>query len=545
VKPVFFQRYQEWVARKGFRHGVLAAYALVVVLFLASAVQFYIPGKGFSYLISFGATMENTRISKIRRLDHHIERSSAGYDSQFYVQIAMDPSLQNRELRQGVDNLAYRGRRILFATTAYVLGLGHPEWILQAYAVQNIIAWLLLAAVLLHWFPPRDWDRFLRWCGVLLSVGMCLSVRNALFDGPSLLVVAFGLYLLDQGRPRASTAVLALGGLGKETNLLAAAALLPRLDEGWPAWRRAVGRGVLAALPLLLWLVYIHLRVGPAIDAGRRNFDLPAAAYFRHWDEILQAWPNVSWTEPNAFWSLLALVGLTVQCLYLLLRPEWKQPWWRVGVSYALLMVVLGDAVWEGFPGAAARVLLPMLLAFNILVPAGRGWLLVLLLGNISLLNAPSVLQAPLDEGMIRGPSSLVFNRQGDMAGLRFSDGWYMAEGAGTDTWTWAHGSAGLEIDNPQAKPVEFRLRFGLTTAGARTIRVVLNGTEIWRTRISGRDGVSASLTALPLQPGRNQLEFLTDEPPERVGTDPRPLTFSLRNFRIDLQHLLTGPAPR
>jgi hypothetical protein len=535
---VLFQRYRDLARRHRLDHRVVAAYLAVVALFLLAIAQFYIPGKGFSYLIAFGSSQEGTRISKVRRIDHHVERFSDGYDAQYYVQIAMDPSLQNRELRQGVDNLAYRSRRILFAATAYLLGLGQPDGILQAYAIQNVVAWLLLAVLLLHWFPPTDWDRFLRWAGVLLSSGMCLSVRNALFDGPSLLLVAFGVYLLEKGRPWWSTLVLALDGLGKETNLLGSAALAPRGGEGSGAWARAILRGLLTVLPLGLWLVYINVRVGPAIDAGIRNFALPFTGYVHHWRDVVQGWPNVSWIDPGPLWALLCLVGLTVQFLYLMLRPRWNEAWWRVGLSFAVLMIVLGDAVWEGYPGASTRVLLPMQLAFNVLVPAGPAWRVVLLAGNLGLLGASSTMQAPLDEGLIKGSSELLFNRQGDMLGSQLDQNWYMPERVGSDTWIWTKGSAEITIESPQSQEIEFRLRFGLATAGHRLIRVVLNDTEVWRTNISDRDVLTASLSGLRLRPGRNRLGFISDEPSRKVGTDPRLLSFCVRNFRIDLQRM-------
>ena len=44
----------------------------------------------------------------------------------------------------------------------------------------------------------------------------------------------------------------------------------------------------------------------------------------------------------------------------------------RVGVAYVVLMVVLGPDVWGGYPGAALRVVLPMTIAFNLLLPRTR-----------------------------------------------------------------------------------------------------------------------------------------------------------------------------
>jgi len=101
---------------------------------------------------------------------------------------------------------------------------------------------------------------------------------------------------------------------------------------------------------------------------------------------VFDTLPDLSAANAGPLWSLCMLVALTVQFLYLVLRPQWTQAWWRIGITYAVLLIFLGDAVWEGYPGAASRVLLPMQLAFNILVPAGRAWWLVLVLGNLTLL---------------------------------------------------------------------------------------------------------------------------------------------------------------
>ena len=60
----------------------------------------------------------------------------------------MEPLLRNRAIDAALDNPPYRARRILFSWTAYLLGLGQPEWILKAFALQNILAWLALAWLL-------------------------------------------------------------------------------------------------------------------------------------------------------------------------------------------------------------------------------------------------------------------------------------------------------------------------------------------------------------------------------------------------------------
>ncbi len=533
------RRARQWFEKRGWHSRVALAYAGLVVLFAFAMAQFYNPGKGFTYLIAFGDERNiPVRLSKVNQMDFHIEQGSAGYDAQYYVQIAMDPSLHNQGLKRAVDSLAYRARRILFPAIAYVFGLGRPALIMEVYALENVVTWLLLAVLLLHWFPPSHWENFLRWAGVLASFGVCASLRNALVDGPSLMLIVTGLYLAEKQRPWWSTAVLAVSGLGKETNLLSGAALLPGFKAGGRAWLLAVARGALLVLPLGLWLVYIALQVGPAIDVGSQNFNRPFVAYFHKWAAVLQELPDVSWPGFSALWSLCLLVSLTVQLLFLLLRPRWELAWWRVGASFALLMIVLGDAVWEGYPGAAARVLLPMQVAFNVLVPSGRVWRWVLMAGNLTLFASPFMMSPPPLEGFVlAGNHALFANTEGQALKFQFSrEGWYGFEGNRSLYWSWSKGNASHEIQNPHAFALGARLRFSMFCVGHRAIRVKLNGEEIWSVRLQERQTVAVSLSNLRLQPGRNVLSWETDEPPVAPRGDSRELSFVVQNLRLELR---------
>ena len=522
---------------------VMLAYAAVVVLFAGTFAQFYLPGQGFSYLIAFGGKNEASRIAAMKGLNYYVQTDSDGYDAQYYAQIAMHPSLRDPELRSAIDSLPYRARRIFFAATAHALGLGRPAWILQAYAVQNALCWLVLAAVLLHWFPPTDWDRFGRWVGVLFSFGMCVSLRNALIDGPSLLLIAFGAMCVEKGRPWLATLILGASGLAKETNVLGAAALL-RPEER--PWRRWLWQGLLVVAPLGLWLAYLQWTVGPATDLGVRNFGWPLAAYVRKWGAVLpELFRAETWSyglaNAGAFWSLLMVVALTVQLLFLLLRPRPREPMWRIGLSFAVLMVVLGDAVWEGYPGAATRVLLPLQLAFNVLVPCGRRWWGVLLLGNATLFYAPAALAPPLSDGCeLSGPSGLLTAADGGRVRVEFGAAWYGTEHLNSRYWHWSRGDADVRVVNPQRVPVLATLKFTLSSTDARNLRLVQVGdAELWRGPIADAPTV-VELPAVTLRPGENRFLFTSDRSPVRLASgDPRPLAFCLKNLAIDLQ-----PAP-
>lgn len=539
-------RWWQKLSARGISPVVLAGYVAVVVLFGAAFSRYYIPEKGFSYLISFGGRQPHPPISELKDLDYYVQADSDGYDAQYYVQIAMDPTLRNPELNDAVDTLAYRARRILISWASYAMGFGQPAAIMHAYVLQNAIAWLLLAGVMLWWFPPTNWSNWLRWTGVLFSFGMCVSVRNSLVDGPSLLLIAAGVFLVEKNRPWLATIVLGLGGLGKETNLLGAASLLRKEDvlsvRRWPG---LILRGLLVAVPLAIWLWYIQRTVGPAADLGTRNFDWPLAAYGR---KVLQVWSEVikpqSWahgvTTNGAFWSSLMVVTLSVQFLFLLFRPQWKQAWWRVGFSFAVLMLVLGDAVWEGYPGAASRVLLPMQLAFNVLVPYTRRWWPLLLLGNLTLLNAPVALQPPPGDGYeLVGAENLISSPEAGRLRVQFSPEWHEPERYRDRYWRWSRRSAKVTIVNPHAFPIEADFKFILSALHER--EMVIRGAdddELWRGLIRN-DVTRVQLPAVRLAPGKNVLKFQTDDDTLGANDDPRQLSFCLKDCEIALR-----PAP-
>lgn len=522
---------------RAFNPAVAAAYVLIAATFLWNVANFSLPGKGLTYFLTFGSHLESSRLSKIRQVDYYMEQASFGYDAQFYAQIAMDPSLQNTQLPRAVDNLPYRARRILLPAVAHVLGGGQPAAVLQAYALLNVVAWALLALLLLHWFPPRSWSDLVRWAGVLLSFGICISVRTALPDGPSLLLIACGVWLLTKGWTKAAALVLGLSGLAKETNLLGAAAFFPdRALRSGRTWLAAALRGLLVALPLALWLLYIAWRLGPGQPAGHRNFAAPATAYLAKWREVLPELPAATVETPEMVWSLLALVALTVQFLFLVLRPSWRDPWWRIGITFAVLMVFLGEAVWEGYPGAAARVLLPMQLAFNILVPPGARWLPVLLAGNLTALSSLHVMLPPLNDGLDFSAKGVPLRTEaGRGFKWTFSPAWYGPERIGESYWSWTSGNCSVTVTNPHDRAVRARIWFGLSVPSAREFSLVLNGERKWQGTLAPEQTLQAHLKDLVLQPGANVLEFTSDREAVVVPPDTRRLAFRVHDLRVEV----------
>ena len=139
------------------------------------------------------------------------------------------------------------------------------------------------------------------------------------------------------------------------------------------------------ALPLVLWSLYVY-SVFHTSDVGSRAFSLPLASYAAKWHTTIVELSADGWGT-TARYNLCILVSVTVEALYLVWRFNWKNPWWRVGATYALLMTVLGSAVWEGDSSAVARVLLPLAFAFNVLLARERWFWPNFVLGNLAVLH--------------------------------------------------------------------------------------------------------------------------------------------------------------
>jgi hypothetical protein len=341
-------------------------FVAAVGVFLWSVAQFYDRPTGFTALIGFGEQFEARTVPAVKAVPRHVDRQSAGYDGQFYAQMATDPLLRDAAIDRALDDAPLRARRILFSWTAYCAGLGRPSWILQAYALQNVVCWLLLSVLLLRWFPIVNRRMVALWLGTLFAGGLLWSVRSSLLDGPSLLLLAVGMTALESGRPWLSAAIFGVAGLGRETNVLAAASQARPMSLTWRSIAAQVVQIALIVLPLAIWFDYIYSIYRGLLYTTGKTLATPLGGFVWKWQVTLAALDAHGWTA--ARFGLLTLIAVTVQGVYVLARFDWKNPWWRLGLAYAALMLLLGRPLWEGEPATALRVLLPLSLAFNVLL---------------------------------------------------------------------------------------------------------------------------------------------------------------------------------
>jgi hypothetical protein len=361
---------------------LLLAQIACFVLFAHGVSHFVHHRTGMTSTIMFGDHFEPGRLEQVKEMPGRaVQKDSYGYDGQFYAQLAVDPLLVNPHLHEAVDTVAFRSRRILFSWTAWLLGLGQTNWVIHAYAAQNVLFWIATALLLQHWLPLTNWFNFCRWAGILFSSGLAVSVTHALTDGPALFLMLLGFYFCDRGWRWVGIATLGVSALGKETSLaagLGAVDVPPKFPtcfaELMTFARTIVPQGLVLLLPMVLWMTYVWWRVGLEGAGGLRAFSPPFVALAAAVPEVIGFFGVFGRT--HAVSIALCFVAVVTQIAYFFARWQWQSTWWRVGVPYAILGMCMGIAVTECFPGASTRSLLPMLAAFNLsLKPTRSGWL--------------------------------------------------------------------------------------------------------------------------------------------------------------------------
>lgn len=507
-------------------------YVLAILFILLKVYEYRHYNFGYTILPHFSQHAHERAVDDLKRTEHYVSPGKHGYDGQYYAQLALEPQATGAEIERALDNHIYRARRILFSWTAWIFGLGDPYWVLQAYSVQNALFWLLTALLLMRWFPATHWQNTLRFLLCLFTAGIAYSFDRALLDGPSLFLIALGAACLESGRGWLGTAVLSLSGLGKETNLLACAGLWEPDKR-----RQSLIRIGLAMIPLLIWLSYLlaSSSQSPLSSLGGGNFALPLVGFFASALMILKEGGETGFPA-EIFFQFALMAALLGQCLYFLARPKPDRVWWRIGVSFAVLTLFLGEAVWEEVE-AAPRVLLPMTIAFNLLFSRKTIWLPILLTANILSIAGIARLDPVYvpERYDIRSASNLGYDPATNRySTLEFGEGWYINEGHPSRFWRWSSGDAKIGFRIPGERKVRAIFSFTPRSLGEREITLEINGESVWSFRCVNGYGEGQRIELI-LQPGDNNLRVSSAEPPLRIGQDPRDLSFALYEYKLDL----------
>jgi hypothetical protein len=345
----------------------------------------------FTRIISFGEMFQARALPEIRAMKPAV-MTGAGFDGQFYAQIALDPTFRRPDLPLALDNPGFRGQRILLPTIAHILGLGRPVAVVSVYAVLNLAFWYALFVSLIRQLPASGMRSFLVLFAIMLTTGTLISVESALTDLPA---ATLGFISLSVGDTSAAL-LISLAILTKPTCGLFLVRYLYPFPPTVARWGRNVGMILLALFLPLLWQLYLfHVLDSKAVDDSQ--FALPFSGWWRHvaisWQTLVTSPPP--WRQgATLMWEwylfeVLALFSMAAQAAFLLLRPQWRNPVWIMGISFVLLFICLGDKVYDSQVNYT-RTVLPMTIAFNLLlmdVRSTRLFLFLFVVGNIGLLE--------------------------------------------------------------------------------------------------------------------------------------------------------------
>ncbi len=339
---------------------------------------------GFTSLIRFGDNFAQRQIPAVSALP--IATVPSGYDGQFYAQIAVEPDPSSPALQKALDLPRYRVRRIFLPWVAHALGAGDAWRTLNIYALLNVGVWLAVAWWLGRHVRSEGGRGLAVWLACLFSVGALDSVRLSLTDLPTTLVILLAMDLSQRGKRTAAAFLLGLGGLVRETTVLAATLLLPPSPRTRATWLAAAARGAIVILPLAGWIAWLWSKMPPDATAGvGGNIGLPGVALGRY---LLRCCTEIAAGNFDSRFTFgaVAALGLTYQSCYVLARIKQDSPWVMMAAPFAVLLWFLGDYVWFGY-WAAERALLPLTFAFNLLLlrEPRLGWRFIL--ANASVLH--------------------------------------------------------------------------------------------------------------------------------------------------------------
>lgn len=363
------------------------AYWIATGLFTALLLSKFSPETGFTSLIRFGATWHERRHSAVQGLPLATVPASSGYDGQFYAQVALDPLLRSSELAHVLDAPVYRARRILTPAIAAILGFGNPWWTLQIYALLNVFCWLVLGWNLYRQLDPADSLALGRWVGCMFSMGALESVRQSLVDLPALLLLVLAIGSWQKRSLHQSSLWLGFANLAKETSLLGAIALhWDKSLRPFP-WRNIGLSLLIGIVPFVAWSLYVGQRfIHIPGSVGLGNFSWPFLGLLTQAKYSLREVSLGNYDGRYSF-SLIAIISLVIQFVFFWRNPRFESPWWRIGAAYSVLLLVLSSWVWSGY-WAVCRAVLPMTVAFNLLLPATRTFWPLWTLGNLTMLHA-------------------------------------------------------------------------------------------------------------------------------------------------------------
>ena len=273
-------------------------------------------------------------------------------DAETFYRVALDPFGDGRVFTgTGPDTgTAYRYGRILFPLIAWCLALGQPALLRITIPVLYVGA-IMLVATLAATQSEHAGRRPIVGLAALLVPSAFLTVPILV---PEFFVAALILLmyrLAEMHRDRAGLGAAALLLLTRETAALALVPLMLRALHKRD--RRGTVRWATAVIPLLIWYVWLRLRIGvwpfhdPQVPPSRA-LDVPVRSF------LSKAWSD----DAGAMLMFAAVLGWATILAGSIVAWRRRTPLSEAGLAMAALILVFGPAQAQ-WPAEAVRLMLP------------------------------------------------------------------------------------------------------------------------------------------------------------------------------------------
>lgn len=521
----------------------LAAFAFLLRVYAG----IWTPEHGITKFLRVGREFDDRGTAVFRATPKFIDPYPAhrwGFDGQLYAEMALDPLLLDPRLHVALDHPPYRGQRILLSWLAWLLGLGQPFWILNAFAAVNLLFWIGFAGLAGRLFAPHGWSGLAGYAAILLTCGLIESMQASLTDLPSFTLILAALMVGGS----AGAGILALAALVRSTSLIG----FVGLAEFRPPWREMVRknlvRGLIATVPLGLWVGYVLWRFwGREVGFDGGNLALPFRGMMEKLGEfsVTALHGSIRWHrwffeiyKSYELHAVLTVISVLVQSVFVVLNREWRNPLWRWAAVVVVYFWCISFLSWESH-FTITRHALPITLVFNLLLAARptKAWLVWFLLGNSFVPFGlryfdgmrESRSPAPLPEFAVSAPSD-----QAAPLAASYDRGWSAQQWLPRKTWRWAQGeTATMRLRNDGAAPVRAELRFLAHSFHPREFQVSLGGVVVERRRLDTARQV-ISLAPLVLPPGESVLTFTVSGETSSAGDGtPGRVTFKVENPQL------------
>jgi len=283
----------------------------------------------------------------------HDPHAPAGYDGQFYYQIARDPL----HAAPFLDQPAYRYQRIVYPLLVAALSVGQAGLIPYVLLLVNFVSIVLGTELVARLLIKKNLSP---WYSLAFGLyfGQTASFLCDLTEPLTYFLVCLGLLLLFQKRPTLAALLWGLAVLSRETALLFPLGYIA-LYLHQRRWQDASRLLLLSIIPTAAWYFIVGLHFHTNSLTGAPPFELiPFQGLFYFYN------------NPPLFWVLVPLLFLpTLLSIFLaakeVFQHRWKNVSWLIWLLNLVLVTNLSRLTYAGLVSAgrlATGLVLAMLL---------------------------------------------------------------------------------------------------------------------------------------------------------------------------------------